>query len=219
MDIILTRRFEQNGSDGSEWAVSSGGEHYLDTVGVTSSNLLSPTICGHGSVGRAQPCQGWGRGFEPVVRSSNVQVPFPDGTCFDKRRDGQVVRQGPAKPSPPVRIRFSPPYADMAQLVEHNLAKVGVAGSSRCPLQIVSPSLEGLFVLSVTRSNELMDEIVSNLRIFSLPQTEALLFSFSVYCLRRLTYDAFRCDCVASPAFDDYLLSLRSRSVYGRFFR
>ena len=22
-------------------------------------------ICGHGSVGRAQPCQGWGRGFEP----------------------------------------------------------------------------------------------------------------------------------------------------------
>ena len=49
----------------SEWAVSSGGEHYLDTVGVTSSNLVSPTICGHGSVGRAQPCQGWGRGFEP----------------------------------------------------------------------------------------------------------------------------------------------------------
>ncbi len=69
-------------------------------------------------------------GSSPVVRSSNVQVPFPDGTCFDKRRDGQVVRQGPAKPSPPVRIRFSPPYADMAQLVEHNLAKVGVAGSS-----------------------------------------------------------------------------------------
>ena len=25
------------------WAVSSGGEHYLDTVGVTSSNLVSPT--------------------------------------------------------------------------------------------------------------------------------------------------------------------------------
>ena len=55
----------------------------------------------------------------------------------------QVVRQRPAKPLPPVRIRASPPgniralrrpfcftYADMAQLVEHNLAKVGVAGSS-----------------------------------------------------------------------------------------
>ena len=26
------------------WAISSGGEHYLDTVGVTSSNLVSPTI-------------------------------------------------------------------------------------------------------------------------------------------------------------------------------
>ena len=26
-------------------AVSSGVEHYLDTVGVTSSNLVSPTIC------------------------------------------------------------------------------------------------------------------------------------------------------------------------------
>ena len=55
----------------------------------------------------------------------------------------QVVSQRPAKPLPPVRIRASPPgniralrrpfcftYADMAQLVEHNLAKVGVAGSS-----------------------------------------------------------------------------------------
>ena len=73
MGIISTRRFEQNGSDGSEWAVSSGGEHYLDTVGVTSSNLVSPTICGHGSVGRAQPCQGWGRGFEPRCPLQNSQ--------------------------------------------------------------------------------------------------------------------------------------------------
>ena len=73
MGIISTRRFEQNGSDGSEWAVSSGGEHYLDTVGATSSNLVSPTICGHGSVGRAQPCQGWGRGFEPRCPLQNSQ--------------------------------------------------------------------------------------------------------------------------------------------------
>lgn len=28
----------------SDRAISSGGEHYLDTVGVTSSNLVSPTI-------------------------------------------------------------------------------------------------------------------------------------------------------------------------------
>ena len=155
MGIISTRRFEQNGSDGSEWAVSSGGEHYLDTVGVTSSNLVSPTICGHGSVGRAQPCQGWGRGFEP-----------------------------------------------------------------RCPLQISQPLIRGAFSYCqlLDRTNSWM-KLFRTYVFFSLPKTEALLFSFSVYCLRRLTYDAFRCDCVASPAFDDYLLSLRSRSVYGRFFR
>ena len=67
---IPTRAVERNGNDSNnqtKWAVSSGGEHYLDTVGVTSSNLVSPTIhiCGHGSVGRAPPCQGGGRGFEP----------------------------------------------------------------------------------------------------------------------------------------------------------
>ena len=111
-------------------------------------------------------------GSSPVVRSSNVQVPFPDGTCFDKRRDGQVVRQGPAKPSPPVRIRFSPPYADMAQLVEHNLAKVGVAGwSPVCPLQIDEPLIRGAFsYCQLLDLNELMDEIVSNLRIFFIAQ-------------------------------------------------
>ena len=46
-------------------------------------------------------------------------------------RRGQAVRQRPAKPLSPVRFRSSPPlFADVAQLVEHNLAKVGVAGSS-----------------------------------------------------------------------------------------
>ena len=39
---ILIYRWFGNGP--VEWAVSSGGEHYLDTVGVTSSNLVSPTI-------------------------------------------------------------------------------------------------------------------------------------------------------------------------------
>ena len=97
-------------------------------------------ICGHGSVGRAQPCQGWGRGFEPRCPLHCISGPS-QAVLF--RRSGQVVRQRPAKPLPPVRIRASPPgniralrrpfcftYADMAQLVEHNLAKVGVAGSS-----------------------------------------------------------------------------------------
>ena len=87
-------------------AVSSGGEHYLDTVGVTSSNLVPPTIsssvvgcshclrsqkkgpcepqrirvrcstlCGHGSAGRAPPCQGGGRGFEPRCPLHRLQEP------------------------------------------------------------------------------------------------------------------------------------------------
>ena len=47
--------------------------------------------CGNSSVGRAQPCQGWGREFES---------------------------------------RFPLFFAEIAQLVEHNLAKVGVASSS-----------------------------------------------------------------------------------------
>ena len=50
-------------------------------------------FCGNSSVGRAQPCQGWGRGSESR---------FPLHTYF----------------------------AEIAQLVEHNLAKVGVAGPS-----------------------------------------------------------------------------------------
>ena len=54
-----------------------------------SSPVLG-TKCGNSSVGRAQPCQGWGREFES---------------------------------------RF-PLIAEIAQLVEHNLAKVGVASSS-----------------------------------------------------------------------------------------
>ena len=54
---------------------------------------------GRGSVGRAQPCQGWGRGFEP-------RRPLH----FFIGRHGQVVRQRPAKPLSPVRIRMSPPF-------------------------------------------------------------------------------------------------------------
>ena len=92
------------------WAISSGGEHYLDTVGVTSSNLVSPTISGHGSVGRAQPCQGWGRGFEPRCPLHCLLEGRFLFRPFSYRRSGQVVRQRPAKPLPPVRIRASPPY-------------------------------------------------------------------------------------------------------------
>ena len=40
-------------------------EHNLAKVGVASSSLVfRSTYCGNSSVGRAQPCQGWGREFE-----------------------------------------------------------------------------------------------------------------------------------------------------------
>ena len=63
-------------------------------------------------------------------------------TAAREWRRGQVVRQRPAKPSPPVRIWASPPtwnlYADMAQLVEHHLAKVRVAGSNPVVRSMIS---------------------------------------------------------------------------------
>ncbi len=58
--------------------------------------------CGNSSVGRAQPCQGWGREFESR---------FPLQLFYTS--DCQNL-----------------PDAGIAQLVEHNLAKVGVASSS-----------------------------------------------------------------------------------------
>ena len=69
--------------------------------------------CGLSAVGSAPPCQGGGRGFEPrspLHASTKAGLDRP----FSYRRSGQVVRQGPAKPSPPVRIRASPPRAHRA---------------------------------------------------------------------------------------------------------
>ncbi len=58
--------------------------------------------CGNSSVGRAQPCQGWGREFESRFP---LQI-FYTSDCQNLSNAG------------------------IAQLVEHNLAKVGVASSS-----------------------------------------------------------------------------------------
>ena len=93
-------------------------------------------------------------GSSPVVRS----IAFPDrlgGPFF--RRSGQVVRQRPAKPLPPVRIRASPPgniralrrpfcftYADMAQLVRAQPCQGWGRGfEPRCPLQTQQPDYYG----------------------------------------------------------------------------
>ena len=47
-------------------------------------------------------------GSNPVARSMIIRAGSSIG-LFDIRRSGQVVRQRPAKPLPPVRIRASPP--------------------------------------------------------------------------------------------------------------
>ena len=84
-------------------------EHDLAKVGVASSSLVSRSNhvqmtyrCGNSSVGRARPCQGRGREFESR---------FPLQACFMKCCRWYSV-------------------AGIAQLVEHDLAKVGVASSS-----------------------------------------------------------------------------------------
>ena len=68
---------------------------------------INPCVCGLSAVGSAPPCQGGGRGFEP--RSPlhvSTEAGLPASFIW---RSGQVVRQRPAKPLPPVRIRASPP--------------------------------------------------------------------------------------------------------------
>ena len=90
-------------------------------------------ICGHGSVGRAQPCQGWGRGFEPRCPLQAQQPGYYGSRAFSYPSPGLELFSNYWK----IVLAFwwIIPYikssqADMAQLVEHNLAKVGVAGSS-----------------------------------------------------------------------------------------
>ena len=86
---------------------------------------------GSGSVGRAQPCQGWGRGFEPRLPLQAKSGADLIRRLFYSRRRGQVVRQGPAKPSSPVRIRSSPPKisqrpAGALFILEPNKSKSGL---------------------------------------------------------------------------------------------
>ena len=48
-------------------SIAQLGEHLPYKQGVTGSSPVVPTtekLCGSGSVGRAPPCQGEGRGFE-----------------------------------------------------------------------------------------------------------------------------------------------------------
>ena len=55
------------------------GERVNGIHEVRGSIPLAST-CGNSSVGRAQPCQGWGRGFEsrfPLLRTGGARVSLP----------------------------------------------------------------------------------------------------------------------------------------------
>ena len=94
--------------------------------------------CGNSSVGRARPCQGRGREFEsrfPLQFSAKPRlvrgfvVSCRGGADPGQRKNG--IGGGVLaihKPLPSAMIRCSD--AGIAQLVEHDLAKVGVASSS-----------------------------------------------------------------------------------------
>src|SRR4029450_9897325 len=76
---------------------------------VIEDRIQSGTRCGRGSVGRASPCQGEGRGFESR-RPLGDALGCPSGLPRSLGLPGGVaewLRQGPAKPC--TRVRFPPP--------------------------------------------------------------------------------------------------------------
>ena len=84
---------------------------------------------GNSSVGRAQPCQGWGREFEsrfPLQFVSPVRSLRP-GDLF-RGLSGRVVMQRPAKPCTPVRFRPQPPNAPGRPRPGHPTARVAEPG-------------------------------------------------------------------------------------------
>ena len=56
-------------------------------------------ICGHGSVGRAQPCQGWGRGFEPrcPLQKSYIEAIAPAVFVFEHESGLEPMRWNSVK--------------------------------------------------------------------------------------------------------------------------
>jgi hypothetical protein len=80
-----------------------------------------PTEWGRSSVGRAREWHSRGQGFDPPRLHCSVGLGSVGLVVCDA---GPVVASGGHERYNPVR------FAGIAQLVEHNLAKVGVAGSS-----------------------------------------------------------------------------------------
>ena len=73
--ISPCRRAESAEANRSKWAFSSGGERFPDTEEVTSSNLVTPTICDADMAQLVEHHLAKVRvaGSNPVVRSMNLQ--------------------------------------------------------------------------------------------------------------------------------------------------
>ncbi len=89
-----------------------------------SSDRSPPGRCGRGSVGRASPCQGEGRGFESRRPLSEVRMPLRHAPCGGV---AEWLRQGPAKPC--TRVRFPSPPRAISSAGERYLDTVEVTGS------------------------------------------------------------------------------------------
>ena len=104
--------------------------------GNAKANELNGTsiFCGNSSVGRARPCQGRGREFEsrfPLKIFRNIFC--PGGGMVDALVSGaSVERRAGSSPVLGTLLlkKGESSHAEIAQLVEHNLAKVRVASSS-----------------------------------------------------------------------------------------
>ena len=90
------------------------------------------TRCGRGSVGRASPCQGEGRGFESRRPLSEVGCPCGMAPCGGV---AEWLRQGPAKPCTRVRFPSPPPrfpdterHGPMQAVPLRRLYRSGIAG-------------------------------------------------------------------------------------------
>ncbi len=95
-------------------------ERNLAKVEVESSRLFSRssfqlmsakvgTICGNSSVGRAIPCQGIGREFEPLFPLQFVEMGSFASHFYRVWRDSKSVMPRIANPVRAVRLRLAPP--------------------------------------------------------------------------------------------------------------
>ncbi|GEM_PF-4808025 len=98
---------------------------------IANTPIMRNSFCGSSSAGRAIPCQGIGREFEPLLPLQNLResiLAFPQSFQmygFALWRDSKMVMQRIANPPIPVRFRVSPPNAcPGGEIGRHNGLKI-----------------------------------------------------------------------------------------------